>query len=352
MVFQEFTEMNKNEDESNKDNYKKLLLISIDLLTKIANQLIIEQSNDNIPNPDPNPNPNPNLEDKKSYPNSVAPTINSGFKIEYDNSNSFYESLNGLSGQILKDKLFELQRKHRNSTGDYGQLHVTYRDSFVDKYYENDKTVLDLYTEIPNGKDKYTFEFGKYADIGNSEGQGMNREHLIAQSWFGKQSPMRNDAHHVWPGDKYVNARHGNVPFGTVTKAFYMSSNGTKVGKGQEDGGEVAEPINEFKGDVARAHLYFALTYKDKSITNNGSSKRFFDNYNNIRPAFLKTMLEWAKRDNISQFDIDRNNGIYIHQRNRNPFIDYPELIRVYFENDNDFVFVNKGIAKKLIKNS
>ncbi|BAW18112.1 endonuclease I [Mycoplasmopsis bovigenitalium] len=278
----------------------------------------------------------------------VAKSINEAKQVEYTNSN-FYASLEGKSGQALIDELFKIQKAHRDKTGGYDQLHTTYRDSFVDKYYENDGSVLDIYTEIPNGNDKYNFEFGKYSDTGNREGSGMNREHLVAQSWFNRAAPMKNDAHHVWPSDKQVNALHSNFPFGEVKNGRTISSNGTKLGAGVEDGGQVVEPNDEFKGDIARAFLYFALTYKDKNIRHNQPAQRFFDQGNKINKNFLKTMLKWHYLDPISQFDLDRNNGIYKHQKNRNPFIDYPELVDVVFNGNTSYVFTNKGLAKTLI---
>jgi hypothetical protein len=37
-------------------------------------------------------------------------------------------------------------------------------------------------------------------------------------------------------------------------------------------------------------------------------------------------MLAWHRNDPVSQKEIDRNEAVYKHQNNRNPFIDYPEL--------------------------
>lgn len=330
------------------NDFKKNIEFVETLDNKVKAQIALEKNESPTPQPeDPNtgPEPDPN--------NGKAVTTNYGYKIEYDSSDDFYSSLDGLSGDRLREQLFTIQKNNRGKTGSYDDLHRTYRDAFVDKYYENDGTVLDLYTEIIGGKDKYTFEFGKYKDQGNSEGQGMNREHIIAQSWFKKQAPMRNDAHHVWPSDKKVNAIHGNFPYGETKNGRIVSSNGSKLGAGVEDNQQVFEVIDEFKGDIARVFFYFVLTYGDKNINNNHSSNRVFVRQNGkytINNSYLKTYLKWHKMDGISQFDIDRNNGIYKHQHNRNPFTDYPELIKVIFENDNNYVFQNKGIAKKLVK--
>ncbi|QJR43348.1 nuclease [Mycoplasma miroungigenitalium] len=249
------------------------------------------------------------------YPDLVAPSITKATAIKYDSNNKFYSSLEGKSGQELIDALMQLQRQHRSSTGGYGDLYRTYRDAFVDKYYEKDGSLLDMYEEIPNGKDNYSYSFNDNGSSAGSEGVGWNREHIIPQSWFGKDSPMRNDAHHVWPTDIHVNGKHSNLPYGNV-KSGWTSINGTKVGTGV-DGGDVTEVINEFKGDVSRAILYFYLTYNDKNLTKKGVASRIIDssNDNKIKVNFLNELLEWHYRDSITQFDLDRNNGIYKHQK-------------------------------------
>ncbi|WP_258560089.1 endonuclease [Metamycoplasma hominis] len=302
--------------------------------------------------PGTTPEKSPEVKPEKPKMPEAKPLDN---KIIYDNSNDFYKSLDGLSGQNLRDNLFALQKAHRNHSTKYKDLFNTYKDAFVDKYYEKDGSVLDIYEEIPDKEDVFTNWHGKYRDQGKHEGDGMNREHLVPQSWFGKSAPMRTDAHHVWPTDKLVNAWHANYPYGTVKElqGNKISKNGTKTGLSVEDGGPVTEPINEFKGDVARAYLYFCLSYNDLNITSSNQATRVFkkiNEKNTITPIFLKTFLAWNNLDKVSKFDIDRNNGVYKHQGNRNPFIDYPELIDVVYNNNNDYVFKNKGIAIGLNK--
>ncbi|AWX69365.1 endonuclease [[Mycoplasma] anseris] len=308
-------------------------------------ELVIKDGNIQIQNKEIS-NPKP---DQKPQP-PVAPNKD----LVYEKTNKYYLALENLSGMQLLNKLHEIQIEgtrgiKSNSTG-YEYLKTTYRDAFIDKYYENDGTILDLYSENPNGKDPYTYaHYGGYS--ANQEGQGTNREHIIPQSWFNKLDPMRNDAHHVWPSDIYVNEKHGNYPYGTVKTSTFTSLNGTKVGDSFEDGNPVCEPIDAFKGDVARAILYFSFTYKDQNLRNNQSAKRFYiDDTNKINPAFLKTLLKWHHDDPIDQFDIDRNNAIAKHQTVRNPFIDYPELVDVIFNNKTDYTFHNKGTLKAINK--
>ncbi|WP_373438596.1 endonuclease [Metamycoplasma equirhinis] len=357
---QKENKLNSKLEWSYDENENKLIVeYKIAKFDKSGNNLIAKEKNissividfNSTPNPNPNEEETPKIDDTTPFAGQ-APTLDNIHRLEYDNSNDFYKSLDGLSGQELRNKLFKIQVNNRYTSLGYGDLFKTYKDAFLDKYYEKDNSVLDIYGENPNGDDPFVFYHGNFQDTGNTEGKGMNREHLVPQSWFAKEDMMRNDAHHVWPTDKKVNEVHSNYPYGTVKEVRYISKNGTKIGLSNEDGQKVCEPINEFKGDVARAYLYFVFTYGDKNLEQNSQASRIFQKQNGketIKKAFLITLLAWNYKDSISQFDLDRNNGIYKHQKNRNPLIDYPELVKVLFENDDTFVFRNKGVAVKLV---
>jgi hypothetical protein len=45
----------------------------------------------------------------------------------------------------------------------------------------------------------------------------------------------------------------------------------------------------------------------------------------------LASLLEWNETDPSDDFEMNRNNYIYTWQLNRNPFIDYPELVNYVF---------------------
>ena len=43
--------------------------------------------------------------------------------------------------------------------------------------------------------------------------------------------------------------------------------------------------------------------------------------------AWLDTLIQWHLDDPVDAFEMRRNDRIEYHQGNRNPFIDYPELL-------------------------
>lgn len=216
--------------------------------------------------------------------------------------------------------------------------------------YENDNTIIDMYSEKPTTSDPYNFNFNTVSGLNNGqcgsysgEGDCYNREHLVPQSYFDHYQtfPMKSDANFVIPTDGKVNGIRDNKPFGIVSSASYTSQNGSKLGSSQVSvylnyTGTVFEPINEFKGDIARSILYFATRYEDLmddfyNGANAGTceSKNMFDGSINkvFSDDFILLLIKWHLDDPVSTKETIRNNAVFAHQNNRNPYIDHPEYI-------------------------
>lgn len=239
----------------------------------------------------------------------------------------YYSTATG-TGYTLKTQLYNIIKDHTNNG--YAGLYTTYQTSDVDNFYENDGTILDMYSENPSGGDPYNYTTGTTQRCGSYsvEGDCYNREHIIPQSVFNEASPMVADAHFITPTDGKVNGIRSNYPHGTVNSATYTSQNGSKLGSSSVSGysGTVFEPINAFKGDIARMYFYFATRYEN---TVSGYSFPMFDGSSNkvFTTAFLNVLLAWHAQDPVSAREIARNNAIYARQNNRNPFIDHPEYV-------------------------
>ena len=239
----------------------------------------------------------------------------------------YYTTATG-SGYTLKTQLYNIIKGH--TVRDYAGLYVTYETSDIDNFFENDGSVLDMYSENPAGTDPYNYAITAGQRCGNiiNEGDCYNREHIIPQSIFNEASPMVSDAHFITPTDGKVNGIRSNYPHAVVATATQTTLNGSKLGASTTAGytGLVFEPINEFKGDIARMYFYFATRYENTVAGYNypmfnGSTGKVFT------PAFLSQLIDWHNQDPVSAREITRNNAIYARQNNRNPFIDNPSYV-------------------------
>lgn len=243
----------------------------------------------------------------------------------------YYSTATG-TGYTLKTQLYNIIKGHTDRG--YAGLWTTYATSDRDNQYENDNTIIDIYSENPTGTDPYTYilttnQCGAYS----GEGSCYNREHIIPQSTFGTAAPMVSDAHFITPTDGKVNGQRSNFPHGMVTSPTWISLNGSKLGPNSNTGiaagytGTVFEPIDEFKGDIARMYFYFATRYE------NTVAGYPFDMFNStsdqvFTATFLAILLAWDAQDPVSAREIARNNAIYARQNNRNPYIDHPEYVQ------------------------
>ena len=68
----------------------------------------------------------------------------------------YYNGTEGLTGYALKSKVHEIISKKIFSYN-YSQIGPLYVNTDLDKYYENDNTVLDIYSEKPTEADSYNY---------------------------------------------------------------------------------------------------------------------------------------------------------------------------------------------------
>ncbi len=141
----------------------------------------------------------------------------------------------------------------------------------------------------------------------------LNCEHTWPQSKFtGYQSGhQKADLHHLFPTDSKANSSRGNYDFGDVMNGKDPAPN-CDESQVSSSGNRVFQPSINHRGNVARAMFYFAVRYNGR-----------------INSDMERSLRKWNIEDPIDQAERDRNDGIYGVQKNRNPFIDYPELINL-----------------------
>ncbi len=232
----------------------------------------------------------------------------------------YYTSCEGSCGSALLSALCTKISSH--TAVSYAGLWTAFKDT--DR--KSNGKIWDMYSTK-----EFTYstnQCGSYSKIGDC----YNREHSFPKSWFKDATPMYTDLFHIYPTDGFVNNQRANYPFGECANGTYVASSGTvkalgKLGKSTYSGytGTVWEPDDEFKGDFARSYFYMVTAYNTKvsgwsSEMLNGTSYPAFTTW------AMNMLLNWNALDPVSQKEVDRQEAVYAKQKNRNPFIDHPEL--------------------------
>ena len=237
---------------------------------------------------------------------------------------AYYQNADGKQGEALKTAMYGII--YNRTEQRYDDLWTAFQTTDV----RSDDKIWDMYSNITN----YTPV--NSGSTYSEEGDCYNREHSFPQSWFGSNTPMYTDLHHIYPTDGFVNGKRANYPFGETSNPTYTSANDfSKLGNCTYPGytGIVFEPADEYKGDFARTYFYMITCYEEKLpdwYTNYSSTDVVHVIDGSTYPGFqtwqLKMLMKWAKNDPVSDKEINRNNAVYAIQNNRNPFIDYPGL--------------------------
>lgn len=259
----------------------------------------------------------------------------------------YYDPAQGLTGSQLLVALHNIIDNH--TVISYNGLW----NAFEDTDRKSNGKVWDIYTDIPGSTPVYVFTFGSdQCGTYSVEGDCYNREHTWPQSWFNSVSGPTSDLFHVYPTDGKVNGERDNFPYGNVgSPVYFESSNGSQLGISMDLGYNlvVFEPIDAYKGDVARNYFYMSTRYysEDASWTNSGATVK-----SDIKDWQLNVLLNWHHDDPVSTKETARNNAIYSdYQHNHNPFIDHPEWAdSIWLDRVTDFV-ATTGLEEQEIDN-
>lgn len=169
----------------------------------------------------------------------------------------------------------------------------------------------------------------------------MNREHVWCQSlsigYPGSPNQLWGetgggcDLHHVRPANAEVNSERSNIKFGQLVglNSKTISTNYSTPIKYTTTIWEVPDNI---KGDVARILLY---TYMHYNSAFSSTSGRMYTGELALRcivasttdSEALKLLKYWNALDPVDAKEMQRNEGAFQKQKNRNPFIDHPKLV-------------------------
>jgi deoxyribonuclease-1 len=158
---------------------------------------------------------------------------------------------------------------------------------------------------------------------GNPPGPGeipdpnvMNTEHTWPQSRFSgrfDKDLQKSDLHILFPVSTKSNSSRGNIEFGDVVTV--TSSPCPKAERGYTARGgrkSFFEVPDAHKGNTARAIFYFSSRYQLS-----------------ISAEEEDSLKAWHRADPVDSDELTRNSAIFDQQKDRNPFIDHPELVEL-----------------------
>ena len=170
--------------------------------------------------------------------------------------------------------------------------------------------------------------------LGDS-GCSLNIEHCLPKSWWGGTvNEAYKDLYNLNPSDQRANSQKSNYAPGHVKKGDKFDNGSFKMAKANTSGyGYICwEPAEEYRGDFARAYFYMATAYEYLTWT---AYPQYISNtsYLMFSDSIQKVLLDWHRADPVSDKERCRMDNISDIQGNRNPFIDYPELVEYIWGN-------------------
>jgi endonuclease I len=179
----------------------------------------------------------------------------------------YYNSATTQTGASLKTTLYNIIK---------GRTAQSYTPGLWNAYYIDIKANAKVWNMYSN----CDFTFGTAGNQdngtqGTAECQKYNREHSFPKVGLATllhlaQCCLLPISFMLFPAIKYVNGKRGNMPYGEVSSISARPfGNGTKIGTCTfpRFTGIVFEPIDDYKGDFARAYLYMATRYETDIAT-------------------------------------------------------------------------------------
>ena len=185
-------------------------------------------------------------------------------------------------------------------------------------------TILQYADEDPDNSSNMVYFYTRDS-VAKNAASTWNREHCWPQS-LSSNTNTNNwgtdkagaDLLHIRPTYNDTNSARGNLKYGDINKSsprYYGSSN---MLYGYTSG-SYFEPIDSVKGDVARIIMYIWTAYTG------------YSGYSTIDISYVMqsydVLLKWHTMDKPDALEGHRNDYCETSkQKNRNPFVDHPEL--------------------------
>lgn len=233
----------------------------------------------------------------------------------------YYEEAQGQQGEVLKSKLGAII--HCGVRYKYGSGNKKTWDGFF--HTDRDTTthqVMDMYSD----NIRYFNPQKPTASV-----LELDIEHMFPKSWWGGDvNEAYCDLFHLVPADYSANRSKSNHAPGVPTDTTFWNGS-FATGSGSEYGlQKVFCPADEYKGDFARAYFYIATCYGDSlqwQLSGDAGKAMTNEHWQEFQPWLRDLLVSWHRMDPVSDKEKQRAIEVNKIQGNRNPYIDYPELV-------------------------
>ncbi len=198
----------------------------------------------------------------------------------YDPSPTYYQSATSTNGATLQTQLRSIVN---SGTVTVSYANARYVLDDIDRDPANPANLILTYTgvSVPGAW-----------DAGNT----WNREHTWPDSLgLGGSGSDYSDLHMLRPCNPSVNGSRGNKPFGTTPSTWDPN----KYGK-------------QYRGEMARICFYMSTRFSHLNLSVVGVPSQ---------------LVDWHYAEMPTEQDRVRNQRVFDHQRNRNPFVDHPQWV-------------------------
>jgi hypothetical protein len=246
----------------------------------------------------------------------------------------YYDAIQGTQDSVLKSTLSLIVRGGTRYEYGINQYHSTNNPP---EWVAGDLKAYGTWQALPFTDrkaggvvwDMYSNCVRYYPNKLGDSGCSLNIEHCLPKSWWGGTvNEAYKDLYNLNPSDQRANSQKSNYPPGHVKNADKFDNGSFRIAKANTSGyGYICwEPAPEYRGDFARTYFYMATAYEYLEWT---AYPQFISNstYLMFSDSIQQVLLDWHRADPVSEKELCRADQISSIQGNRNPYIDYPELV-------------------------
>lgn len=252
----------------------------------------------------------------------------------------YYDTIQGTQDSVLKSTLSLIVRGGTRYEYGINQYHSTNNPPewvVGDLKAYGTWQALPMTDYLPGNQvwDMYSNSIRYYPNKLGDSGCSLNIEHCLPKSWWGGiVNEAYKDLYNLNPSDQRANSQKSNYAPGHVKKGDKFDNGSFRMDAAKSSGyGYICwEPAEEYRGDFARTYFYMATAYEYLEWT---AYPQYISNTNYLMfsDSIQKVLLDWHRADPVSDKELCRMNMISDIQGNRNPFIDYPDLVEYIWGN-------------------